>query len=79
MQATFSFTREDAENKFLPQYIDQGILAENPFESLDANGVGRLMKLAPRTGPIARLAAAQARLRCDAARSAQSATPAHVD
>jgi pyruvate,orthophosphate dikinase len=45
-QATFSFSREDAENKFLPQYITSGILSENPFEALDAKGVGRLMKLA---------------------------------
>jgi len=45
-QATFSFSREDAENKFLPQYIAGGILPENPFEVLDAKGVGRLMKLA---------------------------------
>ena len=45
-QATFSFSREDAENKFLPQYIAAGILPENPFEALDATGVGRLMKLA---------------------------------
>jgi pyruvate,orthophosphate dikinase len=45
-QATFSFSREDAENKFLPQYIADGILPENPFEALDATGVGRLMKLA---------------------------------
>jgi pyruvate,orthophosphate dikinase len=45
-QATFSFSREDAENKFLPQYIAAGILPENPFEALDAEGVGRLMKLA---------------------------------
>ncbi len=45
-QATFSFSREDAENKFLPMYIDQVILRDNPFEVLDVNGVGRLMKLA---------------------------------
>ncbi len=45
-QATFSFSREDAENKFLPFYQDKGIIPENPFESLDVNGVGQLMKLA---------------------------------
>ena len=45
-QATFSFSREDAENKFLPQYVEDGILPENPFEALDAKGVGRLMKFA---------------------------------
>ncbi|WP_018295340.1 pyruvate, phosphate dikinase [Mariprofundus ferrooxydans] len=45
-QATFSFSREDAENKFLPMYNEAGILQDNPFEVLDANGVGKLMKLA---------------------------------
>ncbi len=45
-QATFSFSREDAENKFLPQYMDAGILKDNTFEVLDINGIGKLMKLA---------------------------------
>ena len=42
-QATFSFSREDAENKFLPLYNERGILQHNPFEILDIKGVGRLM------------------------------------
>jgi len=45
-QATFSFSREDAENKFLPMYNEAGILQDNPFEVLDSNGVGKLMQLA---------------------------------
>jgi pyruvate,orthophosphate dikinase len=45
-QATFSFSREDAENKFLPMYNRIGILKDNPFEVLDVKGVGKLMKLA---------------------------------
>jgi len=45
-QATFSFSREDAENKFLPLYNERGILQDNPFEVLDVNGVGKLMELA---------------------------------
>jgi pyruvate, orthophosphate dikinase len=45
-QATFSFSREDAENKFLPFYISNGILKDNPFEVLDQKGMGKLMKLA---------------------------------
>src|SRR5690606_21600647 len=49
-QATFSFSREDAENKFLPQYIEKGLLKDNPFEALDETGVGRLMKLAVTEG-----------------------------
>ena len=49
-QATFSFSREDAENKFLPMYNDNGILQDNPFEVLDTKGVGKLMKLAVEWG-----------------------------
>ena len=45
-QATFSFSREDAENKFLPLYRERKILHTNPFEILDVNGVGRLMLIA---------------------------------
>ncbi|MEJ1365485.1 MAG: pyruvate, phosphate dikinase, partial [Candidatus Sedimenticola sp. (ex Thyasira tokunagai)] len=49
-QATFSFSREDAENKFLPMYNENGILQDNPFEVLDEKGVGKLMKLAVEWG-----------------------------
>jgi pyruvate,orthophosphate dikinase len=45
-QATFSFSREDAENKFLPLYNEAGILQDNPFEVLDVKGVGKIMELA---------------------------------
>jgi pyruvate,orthophosphate dikinase len=45
-QATFSFSREDAEGKFLPFYLEKGIVAVNPFQSVDTKGVGRLMKIA---------------------------------
>jgi len=44
-QATFSFSREDAENKFLPLYEERGILQHNPFDVLDIKGVGRLMRI----------------------------------
>lgn len=44
-QATFSFSREDAENKFLPLYNERGILQDNPFEILDRKGMGRLMMI----------------------------------
>ncbi len=53
-QATFSFSREDAENKFLPMYNERGILQDNPFEVLDVKGVGRLMALAVDWGRAAR-------------------------
>jgi len=49
-QATFSFSREDAENKFLPFYQESGLLKENPFEGIDVKGVGALMKMAADSG-----------------------------
>lgn len=49
-QATFSFSREDAENKFLPFYQEFHLVNENPFESLDVEGVGLLMKIAVEKG-----------------------------
>jgi pyruvate,orthophosphate dikinase len=49
-QATFSFSREDAENKFLPMYNESGILQDNPFEVLDLKGVGKLIKMAVQSG-----------------------------
>ncbi len=49
-QATFSFSREDAENKFLPMYNESGILQDNPFEVLDTQGVGQLILMAVRGG-----------------------------
>ena len=49
-QATFSFSREDAENTFLPYYIDNGILPRNPFDAVDQPGVGRLMDMAVKLG-----------------------------
>jgi len=45
-QAVFSFSREDVEGKFLPEYIEKEIIKENPFESLDSKGVGSLMQIA---------------------------------
>ena len=44
-QATFSFSREDAEGKFLPEYLDKELLETSPFQSIDVNGVGSLMKI----------------------------------
>ncbi|WPL16281.1 Pyruvate, phosphate dikinase [Thiorhodovibrio winogradskyi] len=49
-QAAFSFSREDAENKFLPLYNQSNILHDNPFEVLDVKGVGKLMELAVEWG-----------------------------
>jgi pyruvate,orthophosphate dikinase len=44
-QATFSFSREDAEGKFLPFYLEKSVIEANPFQTLDHKGVGRLMKM----------------------------------
>jgi pyruvate,orthophosphate dikinase len=45
-QTTFGFSRDDAENKFLPYYVEEDILPHNPFMTLDEQGVGKLIKLA---------------------------------
>jgi pyruvate,orthophosphate dikinase len=45
-QTTLGFSRDDAEGRFLTHYLDDGILRQNPFETLDQGGVGELMELA---------------------------------
>src|SRR5919198_4344143 len=49
-QTTLGFSRDDAEGKFLTFYLEQGILARNPFEVLDEEGVGDLMRIAVERG-----------------------------
>ncbi|MGD0154333.1 MAG: putative PEP-binding protein, partial [Thermacetogeniaceae bacterium] len=49
-QTTLGFSRDDAEGKFIPQYIEQKILSNNPFAVLDRGGVGKLIKLAVELG-----------------------------
>ncbi len=49
-QMTFGFSRDDAEGRFLLEYVSQGVLPENPFQSLDQTGVGALMKIAVEKG-----------------------------
>ena len=44
-QGTFSFSREDVEGKFLPEYMEKELLERNPFQTIDENGVGSLMKI----------------------------------
>jgi pyruvate,orthophosphate dikinase len=48
-QTTFGFSRDDI-NKFLPSYLDQGILKQDPFAILDREGVGKLMRIARDAG-----------------------------
>ena len=49
-QATFAYSRDDAEAKFLKDYLDKKILPANPFEVLDRKGVGELMRIAVTEG-----------------------------
>jgi pyruvate,orthophosphate dikinase len=52
-QTTFGLSRDDA-GRFLPQYIERGILKDDPFQVLDAKGVGKLVKLAVTEGRAVR-------------------------
>ena len=45
-QMTFGYSRDDAEARFLLTYVEEGILPVNPFQTIDREGVGRLMKMA---------------------------------
>ena len=49
-QMTFGYSRDDAEASFLLQYVEKGILPKNPFQTLDKDGVGRLIKMAAMEG-----------------------------
>jgi pyruvate,orthophosphate dikinase len=57
-QMTFGYSRDDAEGKFLTRYLEgidvngtkEKVLTQNPFENLDQNGVGKLMKIAVEYG-----------------------------
>jgi len=53
-QTTFGYSRDDAEGKFLQRYVEEKILPNNPFETLDRDGVGRLMRIAVEEGRRAR-------------------------
>ena len=54
-QMTFGYSRDDAERNFLVTYVDQGILPKNPFQTLDREGVGRLMRMAVNDGRESRV------------------------
>jgi pyruvate,orthophosphate dikinase len=49
-QTTLAFSRDDAEGKFLTRYLEDGVLERNPFEVLDVDGVGDLMRIAVERG-----------------------------
>ncbi|MFL5943886.1 MAG: pyruvate, phosphate dikinase [Gaiellaceae bacterium] len=49
-QTALGFSRDDAEGKFLTHYLEDGVLEKNPFETLDAGGVGDLMRIGVERG-----------------------------
>lgn len=49
-QTTFGYSRDDAEGKFLQAYIENKVLPENPFASLDQEGVGKLVEMGVKLG-----------------------------
>jgi len=49
-QMTFGYSRDDAERHFIVRYLERKILPRNPFETIDENGVGRLMAMAVTEG-----------------------------
>jgi pyruvate,orthophosphate dikinase len=53
-QMAFGYSRDDAEGKFLLQYVERHILPRNPFQTIDRDGVGALVKMAVQKGRAAR-------------------------
>jgi pyruvate,orthophosphate dikinase len=53
-QMTLAFSRDDAENGFLPHYLSSRVIPLNPFESIDRVGVGRLVETAVKLGRTAK-------------------------
>jgi len=49
-QMTFGYSRDDAEGKFMAKYLEYGILKDDPFNSVDREGVGELMQIAVKKG-----------------------------
>ncbi len=53
-QFTFGYSRDDAERNFLVKYVEDGILEQNPFQTIDRSGVGQLMDITVKKGRAAR-------------------------
>jgi len=53
-QMTYGISRDDAERHFLLQYVEKGILPKNPFQTIDRDGVGKLMEMAVSLGRTTR-------------------------
>jgi pyruvate,orthophosphate dikinase len=49
-QMTFGFSRDDVETRMMPRYLEQGLLARNPFETIDRTGVGELVAMGAERG-----------------------------
>ena len=49
-QMTFGFSRDDIEGRFMPTYLEEHLLPYNPFETIDFEGVGELMRTAVKLG-----------------------------
>jgi pyruvate,orthophosphate dikinase len=49
-QMTYGYSRDDAERNFLLKYVEDGILPKNPFQTVDRDGVGRLMNICVQEG-----------------------------
>ncbi|HKA05590.1 MAG TPA: pyruvate, phosphate dikinase [Acidimicrobiales bacterium] len=49
-QMTFGFSRDDVESRMMPAYLEKGLLKRNPFETIDQNGVGELVRIAAERG-----------------------------
>jgi pyruvate,orthophosphate dikinase len=63
-QMTFGMSRDDAEGGFLRGYLERGILEDDPFETLDRTGVGRLMRMAVSEGRGARAELTEEPMEC---------------
>ncbi|UCE01032.1 MAG: pyruvate, phosphate dikinase [Chloroflexota bacterium] len=53
-QMTYGYSRDDAERNFLLKYVEDGILPKNPFQTIDKEGVGKLMEICVRAGRATR-------------------------
>ena len=53
-QMTFGFSRDDVESRMMPAYLELGLLARNPFDTIDATGVGELVRLGASRGRATR-------------------------
>ena len=53
-QMTFGFSRDDVEGRMMSAYLEQGLLTRNPFDVVDADGVGELVRLGTERGRATR-------------------------